>query len=153
MKHLLVATDGSAGARAAVDYTSEVLLRALTVEQVTLISVYEEPVTWMPETDMAPVPQGTWDELRGVAAEQAQDVLREAAASLAQFTGRVKLLARGGRAGREIVQAARELRADIIVIGSHRLGELRAALFGSVEHAVVEQAPCPVLVVRPPRQR
>ena len=149
MKHLLVATDGSAGARAAVEYTSEVLLSSLSIEQVTLVSVYEEFWAWMPEMDLAPIPQSTWDELSAMALAQAQTVLREAAAALAQFTGGVKMLARGGRASKEIVRAAQEVSADIIVIGSHRLGELGAMLLGSVEHAVVDQAPCPVLVVHP----
>jgi nucleotide-binding universal stress UspA family protein len=149
MKHLLVATDGSAGARAAIGYTAEVLLPSVSIEQITLISVFEEPQVSLVELDMAPIPQCAWEELHAAAAEEAEKVLREAAVSLARFTGRLNTLARAGQAGQEIVRAAREVSADIIVVGSHRLGELRAVLFGSVEHAVVEQAPCPVLVVRP----
>jgi nucleotide-binding universal stress UspA family protein len=147
MKHLLVATDGSSGARAAVEYTAEVLSRSLSIEQITLISVFEEPRASFVELDMAPIPQYMWDELRAAAADEAEAVLQEAAATLAQFTGRVKTLARGGRAGQEILRAAQELGADIIVIGTHRVGELRAVLFGSVEHALVNHASCPVLVV------
>jgi EmrB/QacA subfamily drug resistance transporter len=147
VRHLLVASDGSPSARAALEYAGEVLLRSLSIEQVTVISIFEEPQTWMPEMDLAPVPQSTWDELRAASADQAEHVLQEAAQALEWFTGRVRTLARAGRPGQEIVRAAEELAADMIVIGSHRFGELRAVLLGSVQHTVVDQAPCPVLVV------
>jgi nucleotide-binding universal stress UspA family protein len=46
----------------------------------------------------------------------------------------------------EIAQLASDLRADLVVVGTHgRAGEAR---LGSVEHAVVTLAPCPVLIVR-----
>jgi len=53
-----------------------------------------------------------------------------------------------GNAATEIVNAARDWPADLIVIGSHGRGGLKRALLGSVAEAVMRQAPCPVLVVR-----
>lgn len=53
-----------------------------------------------------------------------------------------------GNAAAEIVNAARDWPADLIVIGSHGRGGLKRALLGSVAEAVMRQAPCPVLVVR-----
>ena len=53
-----------------------------------------------------------------------------------------------GNAATEIVSAARDWPADLIVIGSHGRGGLKRALLGSVAEAVMRQAPCPVLVVR-----
>ena len=53
-----------------------------------------------------------------------------------------------GTPAAEIVKAATEWPADVVVIGSHgRAGVLRA-LLGSVAEAVLRHAPCPVLVVR-----
>jgi nucleotide-binding universal stress UspA family protein len=48
----------------------------------------------------------------------------------------------------EIVKAAKDWPADLIVIGSHGRGGIRRALLGSVAEGVMRQAPCPVLVVR-----
>ena len=48
----------------------------------------------------------------------------------------------------EIVNAAKDWPADLIVIGSHGRGGLARALLGSVAEGVMRHAPCPVLVVR-----
>ena len=43
------------------------------------------------------------------------------------------------------------LHADMVVVGSRGRGRFRTLLFGSVARAVSEHAPCPIVVVRPPR--
>ena len=48
----------------------------------------------------------------------------------------------------EIVNAAKDWPADLIVIGSHGRGGIRRVLLGSVAEGVMRNAPCPVLVVR-----
>jgi len=57
-----------------------------------------------------------------------------------------------GEAASEIVRAARERGADIIVISSHGRTGLGRILFGSTAESVVRHARCPVLVVKPPRE-
>lgn len=55
---------------------------------------------------------------------------------------------RSGSAATEIAQLADDLRANLVVVGTQgRTGTARL-LLGSVAHAVVTLAPCPVLVVR-----
>ncbi|HEY7956476.1 MAG TPA: universal stress protein [Polyangia bacterium] len=49
----------------------------------------------------------------------------------------------------EICRRARELGADLIVMGTHGRTGIRHALLGSVAEKVVRRAPCPVLTVRP----
>jgi len=53
-----------------------------------------------------------------------------------------------GKPGTEIVKAAENWSAHMIVIGSHGRGGLGRLLLGSVAEAVVRHATCPVLVVR-----
>ncbi len=53
-----------------------------------------------------------------------------------------------GNPASEIVKAAKDWPADLIVIGSHGRGGLTRALMGSVAEGVMRQAPCPVLVAR-----
>lgn len=47
-----------------------------------------------------------------------------------------------------ILKAARALRADLIVIGTHGRRGLSRVLLGSVAEDVLRRAPCPVLAVR-----
>jgi nucleotide-binding universal stress UspA family protein len=60
---------------------------------------------------------------------------------------------RMGQVDLEIVALAEELQADLIVMGSRGLGGVRRALMGSVSDSVVRHAHCPVLVVRPEKER
>lgn len=49
-----------------------------------------------------------------------------------------------------IVQYARDLGIDLIVVGTHGRGAVAHLLMGSVAERVVRSAPCPVLTVRHP---
>ena len=57
-------------------------------------------------------------------------------------------LVRPGMPVVEILEAARALPADLIVISTHGRTGLKHVLLGSVAEDVVRRAPCPVLVVR-----
>lgn len=49
----------------------------------------------------------------------------------------------------EIIIAANELKADLIVMGTHGRSGLASVLIGSVAEKVVRRAHCPVLTVKP----
>lgn len=53
----------------------------------------------------------------------------------------------------EIVRYAREIEADLIVMGSHGLTGIEYLMIGSVAERVVRKAPCSVLVVRDSKRR
>jgi nucleotide-binding universal stress UspA family protein len=53
-----------------------------------------------------------------------------------------------GKPSWEIVTIAREIDADLIVIGSHGQSGLGRILLGSTAEQVIRRAPCPVLVLR-----
>jgi nucleotide-binding universal stress UspA family protein len=95
-------------------------------------------------------------DVRTVSAEEAtaavkshvqQLVNERTAAKLAQPHDVTTQLRLGG-ASEEIVRAAAELDADLIVVGTHGRTGVRRMLLGSVAEAIVRKAGCPVLVVR-----
>ncbi len=55
---------------------------------------------------------------------------------------------RSGKAFDEIVKAAKELDADLIILATHGYTGLDHTLLGSTTERVVRHAPCPVLIVR-----
>lgn len=57
-------------------------------------------------------------------------------------------LVRQGKAYLEIAEAARGLKADLIIISTHGYTGLKHVLIGSTAERVVRHAPCPVLIVR-----
>lgn len=48
----------------------------------------------------------------------------------------------------EIVRLARQIKADLIVIGAHGTADRKPLLMGSVAEKVIREAPCSVLTVR-----
>ena len=56
---------------------------------------------------------------------------------------------RQGHAGNEIVRAAGEIGADLVVVGSHGKSEVDRLLLGSVSSFVVSNCATTVMVVRP----
>ena len=65
-------------------------------------------------------------------------------------SGQAKASLRTGIAFEQIVKAARDVAADLVVMGTHGRTGLAHALIGSVAEKVVRKAPCPVLTVRHP---
>lgn len=55
-----------------------------------------------------------------------------------------------GAVDERILEAARDVAADVIVMGTHGRGGLTRLLLGSAAESVVRRAPCPVLTVRGP---
>jgi nucleotide-binding universal stress UspA family protein len=62
----------------------------------------------------------------------------------------IKQHVREGTPFHEIIRCAREIDADLIVMGTHGHSGLAHVLLGSVTEKVVRKAPCPVLTVRHP---
>lgn len=68
-----------------------------------------------------------------------------AAATNAKVAGHVAV----GSPRKHILQIAADVGADIVIVGSHRKSTADRWLLGSVSQAVVQDAPCAVLVARP----
>jgi nucleotide-binding universal stress UspA family protein len=141
---ILLATDGS---------------REATLARTTAIDLAESTNS---ELHVVTVAQGypSYDVLNPLVIEQlreqAEDILNEQAAKIEQEGGQVTekhlRIAERYRA-QQIVRVAEDVGSGLIVMGSRGLGGVRRALMGSVSDSVVRHAHCPVLVVRPEKER
>jgi nucleotide-binding universal stress UspA family protein len=143
IKHILVPTDFSVHANAALGYALD-LSRALGAT-VGVLNVIEEPLAagmWASEVYTA--------EIAGLTinlTKDAEERLRRTAAE----PGAEGLIVHGIRIGRPaptIVEVAAEVAADLIVMGTAGRSGIAHVLMGSVAERVVRTAPCPVLTVR-----
>lgn len=79
----------------------------------------------------------------------------ETASQALESAGRVhvdSVLLRGEPA-KAIIDEARDFEADLVVVGHRGHGAVKSMFLGSTSTAVLEHAPCPVLVVREPNLR
>jgi nucleotide-binding universal stress UspA family protein len=138
-KRILVAIDGSPLSAQATDVAAG-LATALGAE-VAFVYVIE------PGETVAPAGGMPADELRKVVQQEGHSVL-EAAASRVHVEPPPWRFLKEGKPAAEIVAAAREWGADLIVIGTHGRSGLGRVVLGSIAEAVVHAAPCPVLLAR-----
>jgi nucleotide-binding universal stress UspA family protein len=61
----------------------------------------------------------------------------------------VEIIVRQGIPVDIVCRVARDLQADLVVVGTHARKGMQHALLGSVAERLVRTSPCPVLVVRP----
>lgn len=136
---ILIAVDGSAtsfdAARTGFD-----LAVALSAQVATIYAV-EPPVSYSGEIGIP------GDELLQVASVDDEDVIEPLRRAVHVPEGTPHLV-RVGHPADVILHAARDLPADLIVIGSHGRSGLGRVFLGSVAESVVRRASCPVLVVR-----
>ncbi len=81
-------------------------------------------------------------------AEEARRLLDEARAELERQGIAARTEEAAGDAADAIIEAARESRADLVVVGTRGRSAAVGLLLGSVSMKVVQDAPCDVLVVR-----
>jgi nucleotide-binding universal stress UspA family protein len=141
-RNILVAYDGSEGARAAL--RRSVLLAAVDGAALTLVrSTVGNAESVMPKA--LPHPSGHPDP---EAAAAARHSLEAAIAELDPSLEASPWVVRGS-AGTGILAVATEIHADLIVPGSRSRGRFARAVLGSVSTELVHDAPCDVLVVHP----
>jgi nucleotide-binding universal stress UspA family protein len=95
--------------------------------------------------------EGAEDAMRqalGLAEETGRTVLAREKAALSPVWGTVDSRLVRGHPAESIVRTAAKLKADMIVMGSRGLTDVRAFLLGSVSRKVVVHAGCPVLLVK-----
>ncbi|MDR7485331.1 MAG: universal stress protein [Armatimonadota bacterium] len=135
---ILYATDGSDHARRALAVARDIARR------------YDATVVVLTAYDPLPRDLGSpyVDHLMAKRLAAGEALVRQAAEALDERGVRHEETVLEGPAAAAILEAARTRGCDLIVLGSRGLGRVEAALLGSVSQQVVQQAPCPVLIVR-----
>ena len=137
MKKILIATDGSATARAAIDAGIELAgedhAEVVFVHVTSLLEFAPTNGSEAPER----LPRVETDTILCQALERARERGIRATAEL--------LI---GYAPKQIVRLAREIDADLIVLGSRGLGRVKSAVLGSTSREVLTKADRPVMIVR-----
>lgn len=142
---ILVATDFSDASESALKYTKS-LAKAFGAT-IHVLHVLEDLAAhaWTTEVYVAALP-GVHEEME----KQARERLDATLTAEEREAFKAQLTLRTGSAFVEIVRHAREIRADLLVMGTHGRGAIAHMLLGSVAERVVRKAPCPVLTVRQP---
>ena len=134
---LLVAVDHSAVAERVIHAAREMAL--LSEGEVWLLHVQEKEV--MPRAGVYPI-ESDADALAAV--ERAARELSDAGIKT-HYEVRTSIY---GYAAREIVAAAQDCDAGVIVMGSRGRGDIAGVILGSTAHKVIHRTDRPVLVVR-----
>lgn len=82
------------------------------------------------------------------ARRQAEASLAAARAELPPHGVEIDTVVEVGRPAEHVIDLARKLPADLVILGTHGYTGLKHLLLGSTAERVVRGAPCPVLVVR-----
>jgi nucleotide-binding universal stress UspA family protein len=134
-REIVVGYDGS-------DHAREAVRRACAIagegSRVTIVTAYRVP----PEIRSYEF----FEDLVGAFKDSAEEVLRSARDAVPDGPFEVEFVAAEGAAAEVLASWASERRADLVVVGSHGIGRLRAAL-GGVTTKLLHDAPCPVVVV------
>lgn len=141
IQRILCATDFSTASTHAYQYAIE-LASKLTAE-VILIHAYQIPAYTLPD-GMVEVPI----EIESNVRERLREQLQQFVHSIDTKEVNVRTQLSDGVPYVEITHAARELKADLIVIGTHGRTGLAHLLLGSVAERVVRTSDVPVLTIR-----
>jgi len=138
-KKILVAYDGSEGAKLALQKAREITQAAnaeIHIVAVGRIPEYAETVSEVEEEK-----------------EQAQNyyskIMDEATAELRRQQLAPNPHIEFGKPADTILRLAEELRADLVVLGTHPHAAVRRRVLGATVDKVIDHAHCSVLVIRP----
>jgi len=137
---ILIAHDGSAHADKALHEASKmaVLLAAeLTVMTVAQDLCLSEDIS---ENESKFITESLFSEAEGA--------MKRVSADLASKGIKAEVVIKDGNPAEKIIDTAKEIGADMIVVGSHGRHGAKRFFLGSVSAKVLEHAPCHVLIIK-----
>ncbi len=140
---ILVPTDFSEGASRALAW-ARTLAQAFRAE-IIVLHVLELPVTWTPLGGLGSIPTPLSTESVEQLTNEAQTILETVARDAPEVTRR---LLRKGHPREVILNVAREVGADAVVMGTHGRRGVSHLLIGSVAEHIVRHSPVPVCTIR-----
>lgn len=149
--HVVIATDGSRQSLVAAKKFKS-FADPDKVTEISVVAVIKPLAAIAFANDLSP---GTKHELgEDTSSRQAaQDAVDAIAALFDNWSGKVHKRIRSGSAASEIIKAAGQYGAGLVVIAAGGRGLSDTVLMGSTAQRVQHYAPCPVLVVRPEKKR
>lgn len=147
--HVIVATDGSKQSLAAAKHLKSFADPA-KITEISVVAVIRPLASVAFADDMS---ERSWP-ASGSFREAADSAVATVAAVFDGWGPKVNRRVRSGSAANEIIKAAKQYGAGLVVVAAGGRGLSDSVLLGSTAQRVQHYAPCPVLVVRPaPRTR
>lgn len=138
MKNILVATDGSESAAEAVDAAIELAQQLDAKLEVLAV-----------RPPLLHGRAGSGPAMTEIEEKHGSEHIADAAVQRARAAGvEATPYVNHGPVAECIVQVAKEVGAELLVVGSRGMGAVHGALVGSVSHALVSRSPIPVMIVR-----
>jgi len=145
-RNIVIATDLSEASLHAVD-TGAALVNALG-SQVTLVCAFD-PMQSMPLVDGPMLAGNVWAEELDAIEDRIERALEKLRDEKLAGTGCDIVVRRDGSPGRAVAEVAKELNADLVIVGSHGRTGVKRLLLGSVAEKIVRLCECSVFVARP----
>ncbi|MFC7443027.1 universal stress protein [Laceyella putida] len=141
-RKILLPIDGSEHSKRAVDAAISIC-KGKNQCRITLLTIQHSLPLWIGEMAFA------YAEVETKLEKECNDMLSPFKERI-QAEGVVcqSLVIKSSSPAYEIYSIAKDHNFDLIVMGSRGLGKVSELWLGSVSHTVVQQAPCPVLVVK-----
>ncbi|XP_076881054.1 universal stress protein A-like protein [Bidens hawaiensis] len=153
---VLVAIDESEGGLYALQWALENLFfHHETAEGSPVITVvhvqphFQPPHTAIPVGPVIFATPAVMDSVKKAQEESAFEVVSRATKLCEQHMIKPEMMVIRGNPKEMIVEAVEDMNADLLVVGSRGLGQIKRAFLGSVSDYCVHHAKCPVLIVRP----
>jgi len=144
LKNILAAIDGSEASLMALGYATD--LAKVFSCPLTILTVQEPLIPTPPPTMPPAIVESYMKEVTVFYDSIIEKALNRVKESYPRIE--VKTMIVKGRAWEEIIKQSKRGGHDLIVIGSRGLGGIKGLFLGSVSKKVVEEAACPVLIVK-----
>jgi nucleotide-binding universal stress UspA family protein len=145
--NILLAIDGSDSATEALRFLTEFPLPENT--RVTLITVVDRDVFELEAAkQLGEQELQILHDTEGAVKDEGRQLLEREAKQLRALGIETVLELRIGDPAEEILHAAQELSADLVVVGSKGMTSIERFLIGSVSDRILKHAPCSVLIAR-----